>query len=204
MPHWNSFLDRAILPRLQPLLAPVIAPIAEAGLTPHALTFLGLVCGIAAAASIGMGVPLLGLGLFLLNRGLDGLDGALARHDNSATDFGRFFDRLSDLVTYALLALVLGFTIPKAGMIAAYILFALAADILTREESDRRNLPPGENFYFLNRLTGECERGLIFALAIAMPHYFTGFGFLYATLTLINAIGRFGHIIRSESEKTGA
>ncbi len=82
------------------LLAPVARAIGP-GLSPTLVTVLACLVGIGAAVAAAAGHFGMGLALWLLNRGLDGLDGTLARVHDRQTDFGGYLDILLDFVVYA-------------------------------------------------------------------------------------------------------
>jgi len=82
----------------------LVAPLAaRSPLSPTALTGLGLAAGLACAASMAAPHPstAVSLGLWALNRLLDGLDGAVARTRGAASDFGSIADIVADFTVYA-------------------------------------------------------------------------------------------------------
>ena len=89
----------------------MLEPVAErlTGVSPTALTGVGLLAGLAAAALAAAGLPLAALALWLLNRLLDGLDGELARAFGRQSDLGGYLDILADFTVYALIPLGLAF-----------------------------------------------------------------------------------------------
>ncbi|HLX57930.1 MAG TPA: CDP-alcohol phosphatidyltransferase family protein [Ktedonobacteraceae bacterium] len=71
-------------------------PLAQLGITPNTLTFVGLLLSMATAGVIAQGYLLVG-GLLVLFAGIfDMFDGALARAQNAATTFGAFLDSTLD------------------------------------------------------------------------------------------------------------
>lgn len=99
-------VDRLLRPVKARLLAPPARALASCG--PAAATLLtaaGLAAGLAAAAAAALGAFTLALGLWLLNRLLDGLDGEVARAAGAADDRGGYLDLLADLVVYAAIPL---------------------------------------------------------------------------------------------------
>ena len=82
----------------------VIDPIAcrvPAWITPLRVTYAAFVCGLAscfAACNAAFG---LALGLWLLNRFLDCLDGAVARSRSETSELGGFLDLLMDFIVYS-------------------------------------------------------------------------------------------------------
>jgi phosphatidylserine synthase len=89
-------------PVLRRLKDRILNPVALAlpGVSPGALTALGLVVGLGSAYGAWHGRFGLALALWLANRILDGLDGAVARVHGKATDFGGYIDLVADFVVY--------------------------------------------------------------------------------------------------------
>ena len=80
-------------------LGPLIRLLAALGVQPNQITVAGVVISVAAAALVLSG-HLLAAGLvWLLGSSFDLLDGALARHENTATSGGAFLDSTLDRVT---------------------------------------------------------------------------------------------------------
>jgi phosphatidylglycerophosphate synthase len=76
------------------------------------ITACALAAGLLAAWIAGRGAYLWALGLWLLNRSLDGLDGLLARLHHRQSDFGGYLDILTDFTVYA--ALPIGLVVSAA------------------------------------------------------------------------------------------
>lgn len=77
-------------------MLPVGRGLAKTGITPNALTALGLALNFGAAVIIASGWYSLGALAFLGASAFDALDGAVARATGRATPFGAFFDSLAD------------------------------------------------------------------------------------------------------------
>ncbi|MEW6279248.1 MAG: CDP-alcohol phosphatidyltransferase family protein, partial [Candidatus Eremiobacterota bacterium] len=90
-------LDR----RLRPLQAIVYRPFLGVALTPNQVTALACVVGLGCAMAAWLGGFRVALLLWLLNRFLDGLDGALARATGRQTDLGGYLDLTLDFLVYA-------------------------------------------------------------------------------------------------------
>ncbi len=71
------------------------------------ITLTGLVIGVLAAVLIAFDIRVAGLVLWLLNRLLDGVDGAVSRLDGTQSDFGGYLDLMCDVVVYAAVAISL-------------------------------------------------------------------------------------------------
>ncbi len=76
--------------------------LARLGLTPNALTLLGLVLNALVAGVLALGHPVLGGVLVLVANAFDMLDGALARVSGKGSRFGAFFDSTLDRYAEAL------------------------------------------------------------------------------------------------------
>ena len=85
--------------------------IAATGLTPNALTMIGLLLNVGAAGVVGAGWFVEGGIAFLLASAFDMFDGAVARATNTASRYGAFLDSLIDRYNEAvvLIALLLVF-----------------------------------------------------------------------------------------------
>ena len=129
----NAVIDRALRRRKDVALAPLARALPD-GVHPTALTAAAAVPGIGAAFAAGAGAPALAVGLWLLNRLLDGLDGALARRTGRQSDLGAYADILSDVVVYA--AIPVGIAAGQGGE-AAWIAAARAARDLLRQRASR-------------------------------------------------------------------
>ena len=84
-------LDRHLHPRIKPLLHQCVRVLDKPGITPDGLTLVGFAIGVLALPFLALGWYLAALVVILLNRLLDGLDGALARR-RELTDAGGFLD----------------------------------------------------------------------------------------------------------------
>ena len=108
------------------ITGPLVPFLSKIGLTPDAVTWIGLVINLAAAAVIALGHLLTG-GILLIVAGLfDILDGALARYSNKTTTFGAIldstFDRLSEA---ALLCGLLVYSVLNGYSTELYLIFAV-------------------------------------------------------------------------------
>ncbi|NOK59890.1 MAG: CDP-alcohol phosphatidyltransferase family protein [Chloroflexi bacterium AL-W] len=83
---------------LKPIALRVLRPF-----HPTLITVIAFGVGIAAAVAVWQQAYLIGLGLWFLNRILDGLDGTVARLHNKQSDFGGYLDIVLDTVIYALI-----------------------------------------------------------------------------------------------------
>lgn len=180
----------------QKLLAPLARRLAIA---PNGVTAAGLVVGLLGVYFTATGDWNSGLKLWLCNRILDGLDGEIARAQNTHSDLGGYLDMMADLTVYALIPLALALSssslwAPAAFMLGAFYLnlgsWMYLSSILekrglgaqARGESTQITMPKGlieggETVIFYT---------LFYLLPKALPILFITFG----CLTLITALQR--------------
>ena len=112
--------------------SPTVRFLTKLGVSPNAITILGMVG--AAASAILISINLLAIGglLFLLTSIFDMFDGALARNTGKVSKFGALFDSTIDRIseTLVLLGLLIHFIVTKSdpGIVLVYL--TLASSIL--------------------------------------------------------------------------
>lgn len=77
-------------------ILPIGFGLARTGLSPNALTLLGLLLNVGAGAVLATGAYQIGAIAFLVSSAFDALDGAVARAAGKATRFGAFLDSVAD------------------------------------------------------------------------------------------------------------
>lgn len=114
---------------------PLVAALDALGISPNALTILGLLLNFGAAAVVGFGEHVWGAVAFLFASAFDMLDGSLARRRGIASKLGAFldstFDRLSETALF--LALLVDHQARPYGpdWMPAAILIALGGSLTT-------------------------------------------------------------------------
>ncbi len=117
-------IDAALRPTKDRLLQPLVRSTVGA-VHPLVFTAASLGLTIAAAVAAAVGEPLVAVLAWLLGRVADGLDGAVARARNRATDFGGLLDVVGDTIGYA--AIPLGIAVgldTRAGWVVVAVLLA--------------------------------------------------------------------------------
>lgn len=191
-------LDRAATALLKPALDAAGRALARRGVGADSVTWLGFALGLAAAAAIASGCPLVGLGLIAASRLCDGLDGAVARC-RGPTDRGAFLDIVLDFLFYASVPLAFALADPAANALAAALL--LAAFIGTGSSflafavmAERRGLSsaayPAKGLYYLGGLTEAGETLACFALMCLLPRHFAPIALVFAALCALTTVAR--------------
>ena len=191
-------LDGWMRPMIDPPLDRAGQRLAKAGISADAVTTLGLVTGLAAALMIVLRLDLAALGLFAINRLLDGLDGAVARASRR-TDRGGFLDIVFDFAVYGAVPLAFALRDPGAFATPAAVLLlsfyvngatflAFAAVAAKRGiESSARGV---KSIYFSAGLMEGTETILFFAAMMLVPVWFPILAFAFAGLTFMSALAR--------------
>lgn len=190
--------DRYIYPAIAPWCEALARPLAARGITADQLTLGSFVIGLAALPLLSLGHHGWALGAILLNRLLDGLDGALARL-TAASDRGAFLDITLDFFIYA--AVPLGFAIfdPVANALPAscllvsfigtgttFLAFSLVAERRGLKAPHFRN----KGIVYLAGLAEGFETIVFFVLICLWPHYFASMAYIFSALCLLTAITR--------------
>lgn len=173
-------LDRHLHPRLKPWLNRTAVVLDRTGVTADELTLLGFAIGVLALPLLALGWYNAALAAILLNRLLDGLDGALARR-RGLSDAGGFLDISLDFLFYALVPF--GFILADVqhnALAGGWLLFAFIgtgssflafAALAAKHALDN----PGyahKSFYYLGGLTEGTETIILFVLCCLFPAWF--------------------------------
>ena len=102
------------------------AALARAGVRADWVTWAGFVLGLCAVPAIATGTYWAGLGFVALNRLLDGLDGAVARH-SKVSDAGAFLDIVLDFIFYPAVPFAFALAQPANALAAAFLVFSFIA-----------------------------------------------------------------------------
>lgn len=197
-------LDGRMKKRLDPALDAIARRLGRAGFGADAVTATGFVLGLGAALAIAFGIYGLGLGLILLSRLADGLDGALARQTRP-TDLGGYLDIVLDFIFYG--AIPLGFALadPQANALPAAVLlmsfYANGASFLTFAlMAEKRKLVTTargpKSLYFTTGLAEAGETLLVFVLACLVPAWFGVLAYGFAALCFVTCFSRIALAMR--------
>jgi phosphatidylglycerophosphate synthase len=191
-------LDRYSLKLIKQPLNAVAKPLVKMGVSADQITVAGFVIGMTSIPLIAFEFYWLAALCILLNRTMDGLDGAVARLSES-TDRGAYLDIVLDFIFYS--GVVFGFALanPENNALAASALIFsfmgtgssfLAFAIL----AERRNLSsmtyPNKGFYYINGITEGTET-ILFLLAMCIfPAYFVVLAWVFFSLCVITTATR--------------
>ena len=189
--------DSRIIPLIRRPLALMANPLCRAGVSANQVSLAGFAIGMLALPLLALGLHGWALLAILMNRLLDGLDGAVARQ-NGITDCGGFLDITLDFIFYA--AVVLGFalTTPANALPAATLLFAfmgtgssfLAFAIMAGKRGIENPVYHHKSLYYLGGLTEGSETLALFVLMCLWPAAFGWLAYGFALLCFITTLTR--------------
>ncbi len=191
-------LDRHVHPRIKPGLNRLVERLDKPTITADGLTLVGFAIGVLALPFLAMGWYLAALVAIVLNRLLDGLDGALARR-RGITDAGGFLDIALDFLFYALVPFGFALAAPaENALAAAWLLFAFigtgSSFLAFAALAAKHNIDnPGyahKSFYYLWGLTEGTETILLFALCCLFPMHFALFAWIFGALCWLTTTTR--------------
>jgi phosphatidylglycerophosphate synthase len=191
-------LDARLRRLIDPPLERLAGPLAVRGLSANGVTLIGFALGLGAMAAIALQAYVLGLGLLLVNRLCDGLDGALARRQG-LSDLGGFLDITLDFIVYS--GVPLGFALAdpaRNGLAAAFLIFSfvgtgtsfLAFAIMAAKRGLATELRGQKSLYYLGGLTEGTETILALVLACLLPQWFPAIAYAFGGLCWLTTATR--------------
>lgn len=188
-----AVIDMRIRPRITRFLEPVGKALAAVGMTPTAMTALGLVVVIAGAVVIAAGAVRTGALIVLLGSLLDGLDGAVARASDKVTARGAFldsaFDRFGEIAAFAGLGVVMA----GASRVMLLIVLAVGGALMVPYMRARAE---AEGHDGRGGLMGRAERIILFSLGLVLG-YVEPMLWIFVTLVWLTVVVRFVKTYRS-------
>ncbi len=189
-------LDTAARRLTGPPLDRAAKNIAAAGVSPTAITAAGWVAGVGACVAVTRGAWTVALVLWLMNRVLDGLDGAVARQVGP-TDLGGFLDILADFSIYSGFILAVAIEVPEArlacvALLVAYYMsgtaFLALSSILERQ--DREQHRDVRSLRFVGGLAEGTETVIAYALITLLPEHAETIVWIFTAAVSITALQR--------------
>ena len=183
---------------IDPPLNAAALGIARSGISANALTLFGALVGLAAAVAVSQEHFAVALALIMLNRILDGLDGAVARI-NSASEWGGYLDTLADYIFYISIPVAFGWAnlpnqLPALLLVASFTLtavsfLAFAAIAASKGQGDDR-AHGSKAFIYSTGLMEGGETIAFFILFCLCPGYFPVLALLFAGLCVLTVAQR--------------
>jgi phosphatidylglycerophosphate synthase len=186
-------------PLLNKVLWPPLALAAKVlirfSITPNQVTIFGFVLGMLAVPAIIIEQFYPALGLILLNRICDGLDGAVARQTHSS-DAGGFLDISLDFIFYS--AIVCAFIVshPEQNAVAGSLLMLaftatgscfLAFAIMASKHNIDNPQYPNKSMHYMGGLAEGFETIVVLCLFCLVPEHFVPIALVYTAACCVTA-----------------
>jgi phosphatidylglycerophosphate synthase len=191
-------LDRHILGWQNRILAKPAVHLARLGVSADMVTISGFGAGLVSVAFLSAEAYGPALICILLNRLLDGLDGAIARV-TGPTDRGAFLDIALDFFFYATVPFGFALADPAANALAASALLMsfvgtgssfLAFAVIAEKRGLSSAAFPKKGIYYLGGLTEGTETIIVFMAMCLWPQHFGTIAWLFAALAAITTLSR--------------
>ncbi len=191
-------LDAVLRPVIDRPLNAAGTKLARRGCSANAVTAAGLAAGLLCAGAVAMHWYGTALALLVLNRLLDGLDGAVARA-TEPTDSGGYLDIVVDYVFYAGVPLAFAVAdparnaLPAAALLAGFCLTAtgfLAFAIVAAKRGLESEAQGRKSFFYSTGVVEGSETIMFFVLMMLMPAWFPYIAGLFAVLCVVTAVQR--------------
>jgi phosphatidylglycerophosphate synthase len=188
--------------RLQKLLARPLdlvgRALAASGVSANGVTLAGLCVAVVLVFVLATQQYALGLALLVLNRVLDGVDGAIAR-STRRTDFGGYLDSVADYVFYAGVPFGMALAnpgdnaVPAAALLASFLLtgasFLAFATLAAKRGLEPEASRPKAFFYSVGFMEG-AETIAFFVAMLLWPAHFAALAWTFAGLCVLTAVQR--------------
>lgn len=191
-------LDRWTTRLIAPPLKLLARKLNNRGITPDQVTFTGFLTGMLAVPLLAFQQYEFALLAIILNRIMDGVDGALARL-GQPSDAGGYLDITLDFIFYS--AVVFGFALaaPEANALVACLLiltfmgtgssflaYAIMAEKKKLSDPDFSH----KSFYYMNGLAEGTETIAIFVLFCLFPAWFPELALGFAVICILTTMTR--------------
>ena len=191
-------LDAAMRKLIDPPLGSAATVLKQAGVSANAVTVAGFLPGLGAAVALGFGEFTLALVLILINRVMDGLDGAVARQ-TATTDLGGYLDIVGDFIFYGAVPFGFAVALPDANALpAAFLLLSfigtgssfLAYAVVAEKRKITTSIRGVKSFYYLGGLTEGTETIAFFIACCLLPQHFPTLAWAFGALCWITTVTR--------------
>ncbi|EWY37124.1 membrane protein [Skermanella stibiiresistens SB22] len=190
-------LDARLRPLIDPPLNRIGAALARRGVGADAVTLAGFLVGAASFPALALGAYGTALVLILLNRVMDGLDGAVARHAG-ATDFGGYLDIVCDFLFYSGVVFFVAVGRPEDALPAAFLIFSfvgtgssfLAYAIMAAKRGITTEIRGAKSLYYLGGITEGAETIALFVVICLFPTAFAPLAWVFGALCWLTTAAR--------------
>ncbi|WP_119067544.1 CDP-alcohol phosphatidyltransferase family protein [Rubrobacter indicoceani] len=185
-------LDEELRRGAKPFYRPLAGPLAGR-LSANAVTGLGFGVGLVCLVCVAAGTNGLALGLWLVNRLLDGLDGEVARLRGEDSELGSYLDITADFALYGGLLVALAVQHPDARLALVVLFFAYylngsaflaLSSVLERLKAERGT---ERGLHFRRSLAEGFETVAYGVLVLLLPQHVPLLSWAFAAMVFVSA-----------------
>ncbi|ETX11103.1 membrane protein [Marinomonas ushuaiensis DSM 15871] len=191
-------LDPFFIKHLKTPLRNLALKLDTMGVKANHITFFGFIVGMLAVPALSQEYYGLALVFIIINRLMDGLDGAVARIQG-ATDLGGYLDITLDFIFYS--AVIFGFALANPidnALAASFVIFSFMgtgssflAFAIMAEKRQIKNLDyGGKSLHFIGGLAEGAETIGFLVLICLVPSHFVVLAYVFGTICWITTITR--------------
>ena len=189
--------DESFRRRLPGLVRWPVKQLARRGVTPNQVTVVACALGCAAGGLVAWGAPWSGVGLWLVSRLLDGIDGILARETGRTSPFGGYLDITLDMLAYSVMLGGFWLLHPEAGwawpaILLGYLLVTTSTLALSSVLEQRQVALRGADrtFKFTPGLAEAGETSAVYVLFALFPFWISPIAWIWSAMCAATVVQR--------------
>lgn len=190
--------DKKLQPLTNSALSRLAAIAVKNGVSADLVSVIGFFIGILSALLVALGYFYLALIFFIINRILDGLDGAIAR-TKTPSYRGGFIDIVFDFIIYSSVPFAFAVYDESNALAACFLIFSfigtgtsfLAYGIIQAQLPEKNKGPLNQkSFFYLDGLIEGGETIIFVSIIMLFPSLFSTISFVFGCLCWISTIFR--------------
>ena len=190
-------LDITIRKLIDPALKSVARLFVKTGISANSITIIGFLFGVLSWVALASNLYYIALGMILLNRFLDGLDGMIAGL-TMRTGLGGYLDIVLDFIFYSGVPFFFALGKPEISLSASFLIFSfigtgssfLAYSAIAAKHGFTNDKFKNKAIYYLGGLTEGTETILLFSFICFVPEKFAEAAWIFGSLCWITTFTR--------------
>ena len=190
-------LDTTLRKLVNPALNPIATILVKTGISANGITIIGFLIGVVGWIALAINLYYLALGMIVINRIFDGLDGLIAQKTNK-TEIGGYLDIVLDFIFYSGVPFFFVVGKPEVGLPASFLIFSfigtgssfLAYSAIAAKHNIKNEKYKNKAIYYLGGLAEGTETITFFLFICIKPDKFTEAAWIFGGLCWITTFTR--------------
>ncbi|MEI7852181.1 MAG: CDP-alcohol phosphatidyltransferase family protein [Planctomycetota bacterium] len=190
-------LDTTLRKLVNPALNPIATMLVKTGISANSITIIGFLIGVVGWIALALNLYYLALGIIVINRIFDGLDGLMAQK-TTKTEIGGYLDIVLDFIFYSGVPFFFVIGKPEVGLPASFLIFSfigtgssfLAYSVIAAKHNIKNEKYKSKAIYYLGGLTEGTETIAFFLFICIKPDKFTEAAWIFGGLCWITTFTR--------------